>query len=142
MKPLFVICILYSFLYMSSCKKAPVPTVVQTDNTEAQEQTFDLPDIENAGELIAATISRPESYYLYHGKEMGLQYALAELLANSLGMRLRIEVAHDSIELVRMLKTAKADLIAYPMSRDFLQKQHLTPCGVTVDSLMSWAVRT
>lgn len=114
----------------------------KTSNTVQNTAQFDLQDIENAGELIAVTISGPETYYQFHGRELGLQYALAENFANSMGLRLRMEVARDTTELFQMIQNAKVDLIAYPLPVNLLNKEGLKSCGAhDVSGKNFWSVR-
>ena len=53
---------------------------------------FDLHDIQTSGELIMATVSGPQTYYEYHGKYLGTQFLICQRFADSLGVRLRVEV--------------------------------------------------
>lgn len=84
----------------------------ETTTTDA----FDLDQIQQAGELIMLTISGPETYYDYHGKVLGLHAMLCKELADSLGVRLRIELCRDTADLVRRMKQGDADLAAYPLT--------------------------
>lgn len=70
----------------------------------------DLEDIRRSGELIVATISGPETYYDYHGAGLGLQYALADDFARSEGLKVRVELANDTTELLAMVKRGDADV--------------------------------
>lgn len=72
--------------------------------------------ISQSGELIIGTISGPDTYFDYQGRGMGLQYALAEDFANTLGVGVRVELATDSTELAKMLKKGDVDVIAYQLS--------------------------
>ena len=83
------------------------------DSVEVTED-FDLPDIQTNGELIMATVSGPETYYDYHGRQLGTQYLICQHFADSLGVRLRIDVCRDSAELKRRLEEGEADLVAWP----------------------------
>ena len=83
------------------------------DSVEVKED-FDLPDIQTNGELIMATVSGPETYYDYHGRQLGTQYLICQHFADSLGVRLRIDVCRDSAELRRRLDEGEADLVAWP----------------------------
>lgn len=84
---------------------------------QAEEEEFavdyDLEDIQSAGELIAVTLSGPDTYYEYRGQGFGLQYMMAEAFARSIGVRLRMEIVNDSTELFKQLLAGEADLIAY-----------------------------
>ena len=81
------------------------------------DNDFDLEDIQRNGELIALTLTGPETYYDYHGRHLGAQYMLAQRFADKLGVMLRMEVCRDSLEMLKRLKDGEADLICYPMSQ-------------------------
>ncbi len=87
------------------------------DYSEKTDIAFDLDDIVHVGELIALTISGPHTCYDYHGSKLGTHVMLCQMLADSLGVRLRIELCHDTVELYSRLQAGEADLIAYPMTR-------------------------
>lgn len=76
-------------------------------------EDFDLQDIQTSGELIMATLSGPETYYDYHGRQLGTQYLICQHFADSLGVRLRVEVCRDSLELVNKLQEGEVDLVAW-----------------------------
>lgn len=76
-------------------------------------EDFDLAGIQTSGELIMATLNGPETYYDYHGKSLGTQYLICQRFADSLGVRLRVDVCRDSIELAQRQQTGDADLIAW-----------------------------
>ena len=71
------------------------------DDTVSVSDEFDLHDIQTSGELIMATVSGPHTYYEYHGKSLGTQFLICQRFADSLGVRLRVEVCRDSMELVK-----------------------------------------
>jgi membrane-bound lytic murein transglycosylase F len=85
---------------------------------EADTTSFDLDDIERSGELIALTLSGPETHYDYHGRQLGAHTMLCQLWADHLGVRLRMEVCRDTAELLSRLHTGEADVIAFPMKQD------------------------
>jgi membrane-bound lytic murein transglycosylase F len=74
---------------------------------------FDLAGIQTSGELIMATLNGPDTYYDYHGRQLGTQYLICQHFADSLGVRLRVEVCRDSAELVKRQASGDADLIAW-----------------------------
>ena len=76
-------------------------------------EDFDLQAIQTSGELIMATLSGPETYYDYHGKSLGTQYLICQRFADSLGVRLRVEVCRDSAELIKKQQEGVIDLIAF-----------------------------
>ena len=96
---------------------------------EADTSSFDLDEIERAGELIALTMSGPTTYYDYRGMQLGLHTMLCQRWAVSLGVRLRIELCRDTAEMLRRLANGEADVIAFPIVRDSLMP------GWVVDSL-------
>lgn len=100
---------------------------------------YDLAKILRGGELIVTTISSPETYYDYHGIGMGLQYALAENFAEIQGLTVRVEVATDTMDLVKKVLAGEADLIAYPLSKSFLKQKGLIPAGYHKSGF--WSVR-
>ena len=76
-------------------------------------EDFDLAEIQTNGELIMATLNGPETYYDYHGKSLGTQYLICQRFADSLGVRLRVDVCRDSAELVQKLRSGDVDLVAW-----------------------------
>ena len=99
-------------------KKKEDMTVSYQSIAGTQEQTadYDLPQILECGELIAVTLSGPDTYYEYREKPTGLHYELAERFATQIGASLRIEVVKDTAELVRRIENNDADLIAVETS--------------------------
>ncbi len=86
-------------------------------------EDFDLTEIQTSGELIMATLTGPDTYYDYHGKQLGTQYLICQKFADSLGVRLRVEVCRDSIELSKKLEGGEVDIVAWA-----------TPGQISVDS--------
>jgi membrane-bound lytic murein transglycosylase F len=82
--------------------------------------TFDLTQIEQAGELIALTLSGPDTYYDYQGRHLGVHYLLAEQFASHLGVCLRMELCRDTTELLERLAAGDADLGVLAMGSDSL----------------------
>ena len=94
------------------------PWISQEDTLTTDE--FDLPQIEQAGELIAVTLSGPETYYEFRGRQLGLHYLLCEQFARHLGVKLRIETCRDTVELLSRLADGDVDLAAIDFSHDSL----------------------
>ena len=84
-------------------------------STDSLSSEYDLYEIEESGELIAVTLSGPDTYFEFRGRGFGLQHDLAEDFARSIGVRLRMEVAHDTTELINRLKQGEVDLVAMKM---------------------------
>ncbi len=110
-------------LFLSACvvgNRSPIPN---------EEETYDLPQMKDSGELVALTLYSSTSYFLYRGEPMGFQYELCEQFAQSLGLRLRIEVANNPADLVRKLLHKEGDLIAYNLAITNEWKDSVLYCG-------------
>ena len=78
--------------------------------TNQDNDVFDLPSIQASGEIIMLTLSGPDTYYDYHGKNLGTQYLLSLRLANHLGVGLRVEVCKDSLNIMQRLNEGDGDI--------------------------------
>ena len=86
---------------------------------------FDLEEIQSNGELIALTMTGPETYYDYRGKHLGAQYLLAQRFADKLGVSLRMEVCRDTAEMRQRLANGEADIAILPPSSSPAQQLRL-----------------
>lgn len=113
---------LFFILLLVSCgKKRQEPVVTpwgQITDTIPADDDFDLDAIQRNGELIALTLTGPETYYDYHGRHLGTQYMLAQCFADKIGVMLRMEVCRDSAEMLQRLADGEADLICYPIKKE------------------------
>ena len=113
--------LIFLLILLCSCGQKKQETVVtpwgEIADTIPTDDSFDLDDIQRNGELIALTLTGPETYYDYRGKHLGAQYLLAQKFADKLGVSLRMEVCRDSSEMVSRLEEGEADLICYPMTK-------------------------
>ena len=113
------------FVLIVSCKQRQQPVVTPWGETITMEQdndadadslaAFDLDQTVHAGELIALTISGPTTCYDYRGTRLGLHAMLCQRLADTLGIRLRLEICRDTTELMARLQSGDGDLAAYPL---------------------------
>lgn len=139
-----IVILLAAALCFSCSEKKGEPVVtpwgeVQTDSVPTDGR-FTLKDIIGNGELIVLTMSGPETYYDYHGKELGTQYLLCEKFARKTGVSVRVELCKDTAEMVTRLQNGDADLIAFPLPKNGKWKDKLLYCGAGVDSLhVQWA---
>ena len=102
-----------------ACTKRQDTVVPPWQSETTTSDVYDLPQIEQTGEMIALTLTGPDTYYDYQGSHLGVHYLLAEQFASHLGVRLRIEVCRDTTELLRRLHTGKdADLGVLPLTSD------------------------
>ena len=76
---------------------------------------YDLHEIQSSGTIVAGTLSGPDTYYEYHGKEMGAQFKIAEAFAQSIGVVLQMEISPDTSTLLNKLRTGEIDFIALEM---------------------------
>lgn len=113
---------LFALLLLLACgqRKQQEPLVTpwgEIADTIPADDNFDLDDIQRNGELIAVTLTGPETYYDYHGRHLGAQYLLCQRFADMLGVSLRMEVCRDTAEMRRRLSDGEADLICYPLGK-------------------------
>lgn len=108
----FLIILVSTILFLSCKEESHKPSVMfgQAD-TQKEATAYDLEDIQASGELIAATLSSPETYYEYRGEGFGVEYEMAKSFASHIGTRLRVEVVQDSAELMHKLTSGEADLV-------------------------------
>ena len=113
--------LIFILILLCSCGQKKQETVVtpwgEIADTIPTDDSFDLDEIQRNGELIALTLTGPETYYDYRGKHLGAQYLLAQKFADKLGVSLRMEVCRDSAEMMQRLEDGEADLICYPMTK-------------------------
>lgn len=90
--------------------------------------TFTVSDLIRNGEIIMLTESGPKTYYEYRGCYLGTQYLLINTLAEKLGVRVRVDVCKDSIDILKRLENNEGDIGAFntvgsfKASNDDLQK--------------------
>lgn len=96
------------------------PSTIFSAAPATETGLYDLPQIQDEGLLVAATLSGPDTYYELRGQGFGLQFLLAEEFASHLGVRLDMEIAPDTASLLKMLEDGDIDLIALPMGQEQL----------------------
>ena len=108
-------------LLLAACgQKRQEPLVTpwgEITDTIPTDDDFDLDAIQTNGELIALTLTGPETYYDYRGRHLGTHYLLCQRFADQLGVSLRMEVCRDTAEMRQRLADGEADLICYPLSK-------------------------
>ena len=108
-------------LLFCGCSDGDKERVAPWKHTAAASDVFDLNQIQQSGELIALTLSGPDTYYEVRGKGLGLHFLLCERFANDMGVRLRMETCRDTTEMLQRLAKGDADLIAFPLTGDSTQ---------------------
>ena len=81
-------------------------------DASAKPPHFDLPDIQQNGELIILTLYGPASYFDFRGENFGVQFMLARQYAKSIGASIRVEVLRNQQELFRKVLNGEGDFIA------------------------------
>jgi len=121
MKKKWLFCLFLSIL-VSACQHEKKSAAAVWDKVKATSaEGFDLENIQRSGDLIAVTMQGPQTYYVFHGKELGAHFLLAEQFAGYLGVRLRMEVCRDTTEMLDRLQHDDVDIIVYPLHADSLQ---------------------
>ena len=129
------VCLFLFFLPMACGRDKQIVVVEES----VKNDVIDLPEIEEGGELICVTMSGPDTYFEYHGRGVGLQYFMAEDFANSLGLRLRMEIASDTAEMISLVRNSKADIVACELPGEVVKRAGLSSCGVKSE-VGVWAV--
>lgn len=89
--------------------------------------------------MVVLTISGPDTYYEYRGKQLGTQYLMCEKFAQKIGVSLRVDICRSVDEMVKKFKSGDADMIVYPIPTS---TKGIIPCGYSTDQdKLSWAVR-
>lgn len=96
---------------------------------QERKKLIDLPQMHVHGELRALTLYSPSSYFIYRDKEMGYEYELCSMLANDLGLHLKIIVAPNPVTMIRMLERGEGDMIAYNMPKTTENNNLFMYCG-------------
>jgi membrane-bound lytic murein transglycosylase F len=130
----FVFFLISAFIILNACtngkKDEPEgPNALGITEQNKTSDDYDLPDIQQSGELIILTLYGPDTYYEYHDIGLGTQYELAELFAQSLGVQLRVEVARDTTELLKRLSSDDADMVAIELPLTSSLEKEFTSCG-------------
>ncbi|MBQ0050042.1 MAG: transglycosylase SLT domain-containing protein [Bacteroidales bacterium] len=108
------------------------------EDASADVHSYDLDDLQQNGEIIAVTLSGPDTYFQWRGQDFGLQYELAADFARTQGLRIQMETAHDTLELIQKLEEGQADVIVLPMS----ERKGYKLCGVQDSTkCLGWIVR-
>jgi len=131
--------VLFSACRKEAKKEAPSPWEVKVIDSLDNDGAFSLRDIIEHGEMIVLTMSGPETYYTYRDKSLGTHYMLCEDFAKRLGVSLRVELCHDTTEMVSKLKHGDGDLIAFPLKREVKGGDSLLFCGPSKEK-WQWAV--
>lgn len=89
----------------------------------------DLPQILKTDTLTAVTLYSSTSYFQYKMQPMGYEYDLINDFAESKGLKLDIKVADNEAQLIEMLESGEADVVAYPIPFSNELKSKVIYCG-------------
>lgn len=78
--------------------------------------TGDLDEIKKQKTLRVLTRNNPITYFLYRGRQFGFEFELAEMMADSMGLRLEMVVPPSRADLVPWLLEGRGDVIAAGMT--------------------------
>lgn len=131
-------------LSISACTERQQSTQTPWGDTfgtdTVSSNAFSLRDILESGEMVVLTISGPNTYYKYRGKQMGTQYLLCEKFAQKIGVSLRVEVCKSIDEMIKKFNAGDADIIVYQIPTSI---KGTIPCGYSTNNgKLAWAVRT
>ena len=116
MKPHLLFSLLLLLLSCTAKQEKDASVLFADDAEEADASSYyDLHEIQSSGTIIAGTLSGPDTYFEYHGREMGQQFVLAEAFAQSIGARLQMEISPDTATLLKRLEAGEIDFIALEM---------------------------
>lgn len=87
---------------------------VSCENTKdaKKEFSYDLPEIQKEGRLIAITDYNSISYFIYRGTPMGYQYELLKNLSKHLNLELELIVSNSLEDAFEKLKNKECHLLA------------------------------
>ncbi len=123
----FPLALTLTFPLLTSCQKQAKNNLVETPwggtvSIDGEAPVTQSTDSAGLGEeIIMLTLYGPETYYEYHGKDMGTNYLLCEKLAEHLRKSVRIDVCRDTTDMLQRLQGGEGDIIAVPLSRKHQQ---------------------
>lgn len=137
--------VMVTAIMFAACSKSSKQQAITTPWGETLEAHNDNPadvpsysDIISNGEMIMLTISGPDTYYDYKDEKMGIQYKMCQMIAQKIGVALRVEVCKSEIEMLRKLNDGEGDIIVYQIKKN---QKGTIPCGYRNDSSQTaWAV--
>lgn len=125
-KPFFTfLCITSLLLY--GCKQNTRQT--GADTLSDTVVYMDMPQLMQQGVLRAVTLYSSTSYFQYKMQPMGYEYELIKDFARMSGLKSEMKVAQNSKQLIKMLESGEADVVAFPIPLNNELKQKLIYCG-------------
>lgn len=104
--------ILLSFFIALSCTKSGQEDVLLT----TPQINIDLDSIKKRGYITALVDNNSISYFLYKGQSMGYDYELLQLMAEDLGVKLKLRRVSGVENAIKKLNAGEADVLAFPLT--------------------------
>lgn len=99
---------LFRFILLGTVSLISVRCIEILDRLEVR----DLDQIKESRTLNVVTLYGANTYFLYRGRPMGLEYELATAFARHLGVKLEIILTRDTDNVIHMLNSGRGDLVA------------------------------
>ncbi len=142
--------LLFALLFsLVGCKKEAERTTIWGETLDVGVAAVDdiqFSDIQLNGEMIVLTISGPDTYFDYHGRDAGTQFLACEKFAKHVGVSLRVELCKDTAEVLNRLRNREGDVAVLQLVKssvlcqDF--KDDILFCGMAKSDSSQWAVST
>lgn len=132
MKRIILLSYLAVVAVMTSCNSGTQSgnsSVFSSHEQVADDDLFDLHEIQDNGEIIVLTLYGPTSYFEFRGENFGSQYMLADEYANSIGVSMRVDVCRSQSEMIEKLQKGDGDVIAYNITVADSLKDKVAFCG-------------
>ena len=132
MRNIALLLLLPSAVVLASCNSSQPSgesTVFSSHEQVADDDLFDLHEIQDNGEIIVLTLYGPSSHFEFRGENFGSQYMLADEYANSIGVSMRVDVCRSEHEMIDKLQRGDGDIIAYNLTVADSLKDKVCFCG-------------
>jgi len=118
-----IVCVLLSFVSLQCTD--PKPTTPGDPGLEPSTPSVGVTAIKERGKLRLLTRNNATSYFVWHGRMMGFDYEIAELLADELGVDLDIIVPASWADIITKLESGEGDVAAAGMSITTAREQRV-----------------
>ena len=148
MKRLISVYLLFALLFfLVGCKKETERTAIWGETLDvgvASVEDIQFSDIQLNGEMIVLTISGPDTYFDYHGRDAGTQFLACEKFAKHVGVSLRVELCKDTAEVLNRLRNREGDVAVLQLVKSSMLcqdfKDDILFCGMAKSDSSQWAV--
>ncbi len=142
--------LLFALLFsLVGCKKETERTTIWGETLDvgvAAVEDIQFSDIQLNGEMIVLTISGPDTYFDYHGRDAGTQFLACEKFAKQVGVSLRVELCKDTAEVLNRLRNREGDVAVLQLVKSSMLcqdfKDDILFCGMAKSDSSQWAVST